>query len=113
MIGFDFDKDEIRVRQTTDKVGPYRFQFAAWLPSARTISSVTVRSYLKGVESSQYLLDPATALLNTTDVDVYVQWPDDGQGTDFKGRHRLVFEFVFDDASTDEAHFDDVLVQGR
>ena len=113
MLWLDFDKEEILVRPQTDHLGPLRFGFAPWLPPGRTIAAAVVKSFKEGTETSDYLIDPATGLYDTTNVDVYLQWPIDGNGKAYPGRHRLVFLLTFDDGATDEAWVYDVVAKSR
>jgi hypothetical protein len=102
---FEFEAGKITIQLEADRWGPYTFDFEEGLPAGRTLSSVSVKSYLGRVkpkdsdvlsnftETTSELIDEAV-LLSDYVVSVYFDRPSSADYINQK--HSLVFEVTMD-----------------
>ena len=100
MAKFEFIQDRICIQSNASEWGPFTFNFADGLPTGKTLSSVTVKSYLGRVkpdnsDTLSSFIETTSELIGTTavvsDTQATVQFNRPTTSTYINANHTLVF----------------------
>lgn len=108
MARYQFPPKEILIQpyMAAVGIGPFTFDLSGQLPAGDNIASITVVSYLDGLNTTVNLISGVPTVVANV-VTVYFQYP----GLALHGTHKLTFQYVLVSTRRDEADFWGVVVK--
>jgi len=91
--GYQFDTETFQIQPDSVNVGPLNFNLTPQLPTGAVITAIDVKTYLRQVETTTYLIDTSVVAPSVAAniVSLYLKWP----GSDYTGRHKITFKYTY------------------
>ena len=104
--GYQFDTETFQIQPDSVNVGPLNFNLTPQIPTDAVITAIDVKTYLRQVETTTYLIDTSVVAPSVAAniVSLYLKWP----GSDYTGRHKITFKYTYTSGgavSVDDADF--------